>query len=75
MRMLIRAIASCTGKQRFDTINQARAVARAQNRRKDVRIIAYPCEHCGGFHVGFAKQRRYRREGMRRRLLEDAAVE
>lgn len=50
--------AQCEGKHRFDNGGLARQVAKAQSKRHDAGMKAYPCDHCGGWHVGSTAHRR-----------------
>ena len=54
-----------TPKTRYATLREALAeVKRLERQSRDgVRRNAYPCEVCGGFHVGRAQARRHRGGG------------
>lgn len=49
---------ACEGKHRFDNGGLARQVAKAQSKRREQGMHAYPCDHCGGWHVGSLTHRR-----------------
>jgi len=42
---------ACYGKRRYDTEQTATTVAADLLRRRDVRLRAYICESCGGWHL------------------------
>lgn len=44
--------AACRGKQRFNSPEPARRVARIAGRRTDSSIDVYRCQYCAGWHVG-----------------------
>jgi hypothetical protein len=61
-------LAQCEGKKRFASFSLARKVAHRQHGRCKVKLAAYACKFCGGFHVGTHRSRDPRRpcqeEGM-----------
>jgi hypothetical protein len=44
--------AACVGKQRFDSPDAARRIARVSGRRTDSNIDVYRCQYCNGWHLG-----------------------
>src|SRR5438309_9438664 len=48
----LRRAAGCEGKTRFSTFSLAARLAHRQAQRKNGKFRAYPCQFCGGFHVG-----------------------
>ena len=55
------AATQCQGKQRFDTLSMAQAIASKSSFRHDCGMLAYFCIHCGGHHVGKKKPQVFRR--------------
>jgi ribosomal protein L44E len=54
--------ASCSGKVRFETFDQAQGVAKARNRGKAKRVrLVYRCTTCKGFHISGNTAHRTRR--------------
>jgi hypothetical protein len=47
-----RKLASCAGKERFNTYRRARQVGKRVAQRRHEAIAPYPCQFCGGFHLG-----------------------
>jgi hypothetical protein len=45
---------SCTGKQRYGREATARRSAERYGEKKGERFEAYPCDYCGGWHIGHA---------------------
>lgn len=45
-------LASCQGKERFETYSMAAHVAHRPSRRNQLRPAIYHCAQCGGFHIG-----------------------
>lgn len=42
----------CMGKHRFADAGLAKKVASQSAKRKEGRVSAYRCIHCGGWHIG-----------------------
>lgn len=53
---------SCDGKEKFPNHGSAALAVRHQNRSKRdrVRLEAYKCDFCDGFHVGKPRKRKIR---------------
>lgn len=54
-------VASCAGKERFESRALANTVARRQSRRREARLAVYSCDICGGFHIGTVTPKRAKR--------------
>lgn len=45
-------LVSCSGKAKFTSVIEARAVEKTANRRTDTARVAYKCEFCNCWHLG-----------------------
>lgn len=64
---------NCEGKERFTTFSLADRMARKSSRRHDktLRLRAYRCGDCGGYHVGSSVGGSKSARAPRFRMLEE----